>query len=436
MGTKISKQHHHHHQTRRHNRIALARDNILRIASQEIQNFNEIFSSTTVEIPFEEEKSDNNLATKKHHHDPIIQKEALGIRKSRSTGNLSSTTPVFTDQKKRTHRNKSSSSQNASTVHSELTTSFNQLSSSKLKRKKILHNSKLAFIDSKDLKYVGEIGKGNFGTVHHALYKGTHDVALKTLSTQDENPNKCSIYGNADNMNVILQEATIMTRLRHANLLRIIGLTFSEESQQLSLVTDFMRNGSLLDYLKRHRDIFLKSNSCSISKKLNYFARQIYEAMLYLEERHIIHRDLAARNCLIDDDDTLKVADFGLTKLTECGSYKGTHRTICAPRWTAPEALFSSEYSSRSDVWSYGITLWEIYSLGDRPFRNMTNYALKTVLKNPLEKLSQYLPKPRRLGSDEIYTHIILPCLTNSVTMRPRFRDLKQRILDILVNEI
>jgi serine/threonine protein kinase len=114
-------------------------------------------------------------------------------------------------------------------------------------------------------------------------------------------------------MHELLNEAHIMTRLKHANLLRIIGVTFFGDKQQLSLVTDFMKNGSLLDYLRKNREIFFKSDSRNITKKLNNFSRQIFEAMLYLEQRRIIHRDLAARNCLIGDGDTLKVGDFGLT---------------------------------------------------------------------------------------------------------------------------
>jgi serine/threonine protein kinase len=105
-----------------------------------------------------------------------------------------------------------------------------------------------------------------------------------------------------------------MTCLQHVNLLRIIGVTFFGNDKQLSLVTDFMKNGSLLDYLIKHRDIFIKSDSKDITIKLNSFSRQIFQAMLYLEERSIIHRDLAARNCLIGEKDTLKVGDFGLTK--------------------------------------------------------------------------------------------------------------------------
>ena len=117
-----------------------------------------------------------------------------------------------------------------------------------------------------------------------------------------------------ENLHELLHEAHIMTCLQHSNLLRILGVTFFGKHKQLSLVTDFMKNGSLLDYLRKHRDIFIKSDSREITLKLNSFAKQIFQAMLYLEERSIIHRDLAARNCLIDQDDTLKVADFGLTR--------------------------------------------------------------------------------------------------------------------------
>lgn len=115
-------------------------------------------------------------------------------------------------------------------------------------------------------------------------------------------------------MQELLYEAHIMTKLKHPNVLRIIGVTFFGERQQLSLVTDFMRNGSLLDYLRKNRDKWFKTDSQTVTNKLNKFSLQIFEAMCYLEERNVIHRDLAARNCLIGEDNTLKVGDFGLTK--------------------------------------------------------------------------------------------------------------------------
>ena len=142
-----------------------------------------------------------------------------------------------------------------------------------------------------------------------------------------------------------------------------------------------------------------------------------------------------------------------LFRLTECGIYKGTYRSICAPRWTSPEAVVQSKYSSRSDVWSYvktilsffrasnvclrlfsfqGITLWEIYSLGDRPFGQLNNFAFRHFIENLSENISRHLPKPQQFASDETYTHIILPCLTYNVAMRPRFKDLRERLVTIL----
>ena len=112
----------------------------------------------------------------------------------------------------------------------------------------------------------------------------------------------------------LLREAHIMTHLQHPNLLRIIGITFFGKERHLSIVTDFMKNGSLLNYLRERRDTLNKANPYEVTNKLNHFAKRIFDAMLYLEERSTIHRDLAARNCLIGKNGELKVADFGLTR--------------------------------------------------------------------------------------------------------------------------
>lgn len=196
---------------------------------------------------------------------------------------------------------------------------------------------------------------------------------MKCLHSNDGNIYRGSFDDIDPHIYELLHEANVMSKLRHPNLSRIVGITFFGDEQQLSLVTDFMKNGSLLQYLRKHQQIFLKSDHRLITKKLNHFAQQIFEAMSYLEDREIIHRDLAARNCLIGDEDVLKVGDFGLTtfvidlvsfsflslsivglfRLTECGLYKGNYRSVCAPRWTSPEAIFSSKFTSRSDVWSF-----------------------------------------------------------------------------------
>ena len=142
-------------------------------------------------------------------------------------------------------------------------------------------------------------------------------MALKTLNSDRRDALREMTFSKKesdDYINELLHEAHIMIHLEHENLLGILGVTFFGEEKQLSLVTDLMKNGSLSDYLRKHRDIFLKSDSNDVTLKLNSFVQQIFEGMLYLEEKSIIHRDLAARNCLIGEDNILKIADFGLTK--------------------------------------------------------------------------------------------------------------------------
>ncbi|CAF1379610.1 unnamed protein product [Rotaria magnacalcarata] len=429
--------------------------NVPHISSEEKPNFQKHSQLTTAypkkqngqqEKVYESSLNHKNHTKKTVRPNTNMEKQKLGLRKSQSFDNLSHRTAVVTAEQllnrhvKHKHRNTSPSSEiivqtfKGKTVEkSSLPPNFKTISST-ISKKQISPNLQLALIQPNEFQNPREIGKGNFGTVYHALYKGTRDVALKTLNTQNESASASSFNNDDESIHELLYEANIMTQLKHPNLLRILGVTFFGDKKQLSLVTEFMRNGSLLDYLRKYREIFLKADPRNITTKLNEFGKQIFEAMLYLEERNIIHRDLAARNCLIGQDDSLKVGDFGLTTLTDCGLYKGTDRTVCAPRWTSPEALFSSKFSSRSDVWSYGITLWEMYSLGERPFGSISNFAVQVILKNSSENLNRHLPQPR-FGSSEIYTHIILPCLTYSVAMRPCFRDLKERLSNILTEK-
>ncbi|CAF0975546.1 unnamed protein product [Rotaria sordida] len=444
--------------SRSDHQINLVGNDISRFTNVEISNFyrHHHFTSSS-----RDQKSDQQVKVlescstekierrKKPSASQNTQKKQLGVRKSRSTDNMLYTTTLITVEqllnnhaKQRQQRNPSPTSfiseqlfPSENIEKSLSTTCLNQTFPSKITRKKISPSLKLVLIEPQEFQNIDEIGKGHFGIVYHALYKGKRDVALKTLYIEDEYSSNYLFNSYDENIYELLYEAYIMTRLKHPNLLRIIGVTFFGDKQQLCLVTDFMKNGSLLNYLRKNREIFFQSDFQYINNKLNKFGKQIFDAMLYLEERNIIHRDLAARNCLIGQDDKLKVGDFGLTKLTDHGLYKGTARSVCAPRWTSPEALFSSKYSSRSDVWSYGITLWEIYSLGERPFRNVNNSAVQILLKNSSENLTHFLPQPEHFGSTEIYTNIILPCLTYNVAMRPRFRDLRERLLTLLTDK-
>lgn len=158
-----------------------------------------------------------------------------------------------------------------------------------------------------------------------------------------------------------------MKEMKHSNLVQLLGICTREPPYYI--ITEFMPNGNLLDYLR------IPENQDLGSTVLLYFAVQIASAMAYLEERLFIHRDLAARNCLVGENQLVKVADFGLARLIQSNESDDGDNAYTAHigakfpiKWTAPEGLAYNKFSSKSDVWSYGITMWEIASKGKSPY--------------------------------------------------------------------
>jgi len=171
-------------------------------------------------------------------------------------------------------------------------------------------------IPRKHLHKKSLIGKGEFGEVWLGEYQGSK-VAIKML--KDLKDEKASQR--------FLTEASIMTTLRHSNLVCLIGVSL--DSNPIYLVTEYMAKGSLVDYLRsRGRAVISKQNQLD-------FAKDVCKGMVYLESRSFVHRDLAARNVLIADDNVAKVSDFGLTREV-LSKQEGTKLPV---KWTAPEAL-------------------------------------------------------------------------------------------------
>lgn len=188
------------------------------------------------------------------------------------------------------------------------------------------------------------IGRGNFSEVFEGVYDGK-TVAVKILKDN----NAATEY---------LSEAHVMATLTHPNLVKLIGII---RGDSLIIVTEYMAKGSLLDYLRS------RGRTAITPQELVNFARDTCAGMAYLESKNVVHRDLAARNILIQDTGSAKVADFGLARTIDDPDEKQPEGKV-AVRWTAPEASLQKKFSSKSDVWSFGILLWEIYSFGRVPY--------------------------------------------------------------------
>ncbi|XP_069157259.1 LOW QUALITY PROTEIN: tyrosine-protein kinase CSK-like [Procambarus clarkii] len=207
------------------------------------------------------------------------------------------------------------------------------------------------------------------------------------------------------------REVDIMKKLKHKNIVELCGLVESE-GEDMYMVMEYLPMGSLKDYIKTHKE-HLKDNT------LLKFAMDIAEGMDYLEQCSIIHRDLAARNILVADYHNVKITDFGLAQQPNSGNYyiRQTQRALPLP-WYALECIEHGKFSHKSDVWSYGVTCWEVFTRG-----------LEPDLPQKPENLLQLLKNGKRLNlkppcNNNIYSLLIRPCWDHEPSGRPNFSEL------------
>ena len=326
-------------------------------------------------------------------------------------------------------------------------------------------------IDRRSLRLLKRLGAGQFGEVWEGLWNGKTKVAIKTLKT------------GTMPVTEFLQEASIMIRLRHPKLIQLYAVCTKEEP--IYIVTELMKHGSLLDYLRGD------GRSLKIQALVD-IAAQVASGMAYLEVQCYIHRDLAARNILVGENHICKVADFGLARVISEEIYeahtgakvsvsvvvvlespnKAHHWTelmnmivydvihevsntrtmflllslslplslslslslslfLSLPlslsllqfpiKWTAPEAALYNRFTIKSDVWSFGILLYEIVTYGRFPYPGMSNAQV-------LEAIQQGYRMPCPMGCPDQLYEIMTECWREDPESRPTFETLHWRL--------
>ena len=258
------------------------------------------------------------------------------------------------------------------------------------------------------------VASGNFGVVYRAVFSnkyGEIPVAIKTLKDEANNNTKVSF----------IREAAILAQFNHPNVLSFIGVV--TKTAPYMMITELLKM-ELKDFLLQLNNTNLIVNEKEkISKLLTRFCKEIAFAMEYLAKKKFIHRDLAARNVLVAKDLTCRLADFGMCRGMRSADYYTSNGGQIPLRWTSPEAILYMKYSEKSDIWAYGVTMYEIWTLGNRPWPNETNNTIVGYILN-----GQNLPKPTHC-SNEIY-EIMLDTWKQEAKERPTFSQLIRKLDD------
>uniref|UniRef100_A0A3Q3QAD7 Tyrosine-protein kinase n=1 Tax=Monopterus albus TaxID=43700 RepID=A0A3Q3QAD7_MONAL len=261
-------------------------------------------------------------------------------------------------------------------------------------------------VDPDELTLGQEIGSGQFGLVLEGRWREMK-VAVKMIREQCMSDEEFK------------EEARIMMRLSHCKLVQLYGVC--TQRSPMCLVFELMKNGCLSNYLrtkKGHLSQDLMLRMCL----------DVTEGMAYLESSNFIHRDLGARNCLVSENNEVKVSDFGMTRFVLDDQYTSSQCSKFPVKWSAPEVIRYSKYSSKSDVWSFGVLMWEVYSEGRLPYENRSNGEVVESLNAGLRLL-----KPR-LAPDAVYL-LMEWCWKERPDDRPSFAALFYELNSLLTCE-
>ncbi|XP_048119536.1 tyrosine-protein kinase Fes/Fps isoform X1 [Alosa alosa] len=245
------------------------------------------------------------------------------------------------------------------------------------------------------------IGRGNFGEVFSGRLRSDNTpVAVKS----------CRENLAPDLKNKFLMEARILKQYDHPNIVKLIGVC--TQKQPIYIIMELVQGGDFLSFL-RSEGHHLRSHM------LLRMAENVAAGMEYLASKKCIHRDLAARNCLVGEQSVVKISDFGMSREEEDGVYSAAGGMKQIPvKWTAPEALNYGRYTSESDMWSFGVLLWETFSRGITPYTNMSNQQTRDEVERGFR-----LPAPSNCPA-EVYA-LMSQCWQYDPRRRPTFSKIR-----------
>ncbi|XP_015271978.1 PREDICTED: insulin receptor-related protein [Gekko japonicus] len=265
-----------------------------------------------------------------------------------------------------------------------------------------------------------ELGQGSFGMVYEGIAKDLEQegqetrVALKTVNETATRRESIEF----------LNEASVMKAFRCHHVVRLLGVV--SQGQPALVIMELMTRGDLKSYLRSLRPD--AENNPGLPppslKDMIQMAGEIADGMAYLNAKKFVHRDLAARNCMVSEDFTVKIGDFGMTRdIYETDYYRKGGKGLLPVRWMSPESLKDGIFNTQSDIWSFGVVLWEITTLAEQPYQGMSNeQVLRFVMDNGVLERPETCP-------DKLH-ELMTGCWQQNPRLRPSFIQILASIQD------
>ncbi|KAL4235721.1 putative serine/threonine protein phosphatase [Mactra antiquata] len=257
------------------------------------------------------------------------------------------------------------------------------------------------------------LGNGQFGDVHKGVYreKDGNEIPVAVKTCKEDNEESMT--------EKFLEEAYIMQQFDHQHIVKLIGICSS--SRPVWIIMELAKHGEMRAYLQNNK------HQIDLTMLIMY-AFQLSTALSYLESKKFVHRDIAARNVLVSSHECVKLGDFGLSRWVEEQSYYKASKGKLPIKWMAPESINFRRFTSASDVWMFGVCIWEILMYGIKPFQGVKNNDVIGKIEN-----GERLPLPP--GCPPSLYNLMCVCWSYEPSKRPSFADLKTWLYEIFDEE-